>query len=73
MPPARLPSRLRSMPRVPSRSTSSARLFIRTAADPNDNVTLSADNLVQLTATVTDKDGDHSTATLNIGQNFELP
>ena len=41
-------------------------------SDPNDNVTLSADNLVTLTATVTDKDGDHSSATLNIGQNLNF-
>ncbi|MBZ9910040.1 DUF5801 domain-containing protein, partial [Mesorhizobium sp. BR115XR7A] len=40
--------------------------------DPNDNATLSADNLVKLTATVTDKDGDHQSATLNIGQNLNF-
>jgi hypothetical protein len=39
-------------------------------SDPNDSKTLSADNLVTLTATVTDKDGDHQSATLNIGQNL---
>ncbi|MDX8450519.1 calcium-binding protein, partial [Mesorhizobium captivum] len=33
-------------------------------------VSLSADNLVTLTATITDKDGDSSSATLNIGQNL---
>jgi hypothetical protein len=38
--------------------------------DPNDSKSLSADNLVTLTATVTDKDGDHQSATLNIGQNL---
>jgi VCBS repeat-containing protein len=40
------------------------------ANNPNDSVTLSADNLVTLTATVTDKDGDHQSATANIGQNL---
>ncbi|RUY46664.1 MULTISPECIES: DUF5801 repeats-in-toxin domain-containing protein, partial [unclassified Mesorhizobium] len=33
-------------------------------------VSLNADNLVTLTATITDKDGDSSAATLNIGQNL---
>jgi len=41
-------------------------------ANPDDSITLSADNLVQLTATVTDKDGDHQSATLNIGQNLHF-
>jgi len=41
-------------------------------ADPNDNATLSADNLITLTATVTDKDGDHTSSTLNIGQNLNF-
>ena len=40
------------------------------AANPDDAKTLSADNLVTLNATITDKDGDTSTATLNIGQNL---
>ena len=40
------------------------------ASDPNDSRTLSADNLVKLTATATDKDGDTAQATLNIGQNL---
>lgn len=39
---------------------------------PNDTETLSADNLIQLTATITDKDGDVDTAVLNIGQNLVL-
>ena len=38
--------------------------------DTSEGVTLSADNLVTLTATVTDKDGDHQSATANIGQNL---
>jgi len=42
------------------------------ASNPNDSVTLSADNLVTLTATVTDKDGDHQSATANIGQNLNF-
>src|SRR6185295_7806594 len=40
--------------------------------NPDDSKTLSADNLVQLTATVTDRDGDHQSATLNIGQNLHF-
>ncbi|WP_245283698.1 DUF5801 repeats-in-toxin domain-containing protein, partial [Bradyrhizobium sp. URHD0069] len=40
------------------------------AANPNDSVSLSADNLVTLTATITDKDGDSTSAVLNIGQNL---
>ncbi|RWP29576.1 DUF5801 repeats-in-toxin domain-containing protein [Mesorhizobium sp.] len=39
---------------------------------PNDTETLSADNLIQLTATITDKDGDSAAAVLNIGQNLVL-
>ncbi|WLG42549.1 DUF5801 repeats-in-toxin domain-containing protein [Pseudomonas sp. FP1740] len=38
--------------------------------NPDDSKTLSADNLVTLTATKTDKDGDSAQATLNIGQNL---
>ncbi|HEY6661952.1 MAG TPA: DUF5801 repeats-in-toxin domain-containing protein [Sphingomicrobium sp.] len=41
-------------------------------ANPDDSVTLSADNLVALTATVTDRDGDTASATLNIGQNLNF-
>ncbi|RWI42594.1 MAG: hypothetical protein EOR30_01475 [Mesorhizobium sp.] len=40
--------------------------------DPDDSTTLAADNLVQLTATITDKDGDDESATLNIGQNLNF-
>ena len=40
------------------------------ANDSNDSATLSADNLVKLTATITDKDGDDETATLDIGRNL---
>ncbi|CAN7681461.1 DUF5801 domain-containing protein [Phyllobacterium sp. LjRoot231] len=40
------------------------------ANDPDDSTTLAADNLVQLTATITDKDGDHQSATLDIGRNL---
>ncbi|HXH52216.1 MAG TPA: DUF5801 repeats-in-toxin domain-containing protein [Sphingomicrobium sp.] len=39
-------------------------------SDPNDSVTLSADNLITLTATITDRDGDSASATINIGQNL---
>src|SRR5206468_770328 len=38
--------------------------------DTSEGVTLSADNLVTLTATITDKDGDPQSATANIGQNL---
>uniref|UniRef100_UPI00053B0C94 DUF5801 repeats-in-toxin domain-containing protein n=1 Tax=Rhizobium loti TaxID=381 RepID=UPI00053B0C94 len=38
----------------------------------DDNKTLSAANLVTLTATVTDGDGDHQAATLNIGQSLNF-
>ncbi|MFS2124484.1 DUF5801 repeats-in-toxin domain-containing protein [Pseudomonas sp. Pseusp97] len=38
--------------------------------DPDDSRTLAADNLVKLTATKTDGDGDSAQATLNIGQNL---
>lgn len=40
------------------------------ATNPDDSTSLSADNLVTLTATKTDKDGDMAQATLNIGQNL---
>ena len=42
------------------------------AANPNDPVSLSADNLITLSATVTDKDGDTATATASIGQNLSF-
>ncbi|POA16976.1 hypothetical protein C1886_24365 [Pseudomonas sp. FW300-N1A1] len=40
------------------------------ATNPDDSKTLTSDNLVTLTATKTDKDGDSAHATLNIGQNL---
>ena len=46
------------------------RAVVHPTNDPNESTTLSADNLVTLTATITDKDGDSATATLNIGQNL---
>ncbi|WP_225610440.1 DUF5801 repeats-in-toxin domain-containing protein [Pseudomonas sp. PDM23] len=39
-------------------------------SDPDDSRTLTSDNLVKLTATKTDGDGDSAQATLNIGQNL---
>lgn len=39
---------------------------------PDQSTTLSAANLVQLTATITDGDGDTDTATLDIGQNLNF-
>ena len=46
------------------------RAVVHPTLDPDEPKTLSADNLVTLTATITDKDGDTSNATLNIGQNL---
>ncbi|TKB13199.1 MAG: hypothetical protein E5V75_22210 [Mesorhizobium sp.] len=46
------------------------RAVVHPTSDPDESKTLAADNLVQLTATVTDKDGDHHSATLDIGQNL---
>ncbi|MDF9774668.1 DUF5801 repeats-in-toxin domain-containing protein [Pseudomonas baetica] len=40
------------------------------ASNPDDSTSLTSDNLVTLTATITDKDGDSAQATLNIGQNL---
>ncbi|MCP3751869.1 DUF5801 repeats-in-toxin domain-containing protein, partial [Pseudomonas sp. SBB6] len=40
------------------------------ATNPDDATSLTSDNLVTLTATKTDKDGDSAQATLNIGQNL---
>ncbi|RWA74569.1 DUF5801 repeats-in-toxin domain-containing protein [Mesorhizobium sp.] len=37
---------------------------------PNDTETLTTDDLIKLTATITDKDGDSASAVLNIGQNL---
>jgi len=37
---------------------------------PDQSTTLASDDLVKLTATITDADGDHDAATLNIGQNL---
>ncbi|MBB6412996.1 DUF5801 repeats-in-toxin domain-containing protein, partial [Mesorhizobium sangaii] len=46
------------------------RAVVHPTTDPNEPVSLNADNLVTLTATITDKDGDHQSATLNIGNNL---
>ncbi|RWN21318.1 MAG: hypothetical protein EOR94_08135 [Mesorhizobium sp.] len=46
------------------------RAVVHPTADPDESTSLAADNLVQLTATITDKDGDHQSATLDIGQNL---
>ncbi|MBY5406848.1 DUF5801 repeats-in-toxin domain-containing protein, partial [Rhizobium leguminosarum] len=40
--------------------------------NPDDSRTLAAADLVTLTATITDGDGDHAAATHNIGQNFNF-
>ena len=40
------------------------------ATNPDDSTTLTSDNLVTLTATKTDGDGDSALATLNIGHNL---
>ncbi|WP_458374061.1 DUF5801 repeats-in-toxin domain-containing protein [Pseudomonas laurylsulfatiphila] len=39
-------------------------------SNPDDSTSLTSDNLVTLTATKTDRDGDSAQATLNIGQNL---
>ncbi|MGK7543243.1 DUF5801 repeats-in-toxin domain-containing protein, partial [Salmonella enterica] len=39
-------------------------------SNPDDSRTLTSDDLVKLTATKTDGDGDSAQATLNIGQNL---
>ncbi|MGF6162906.1 hypothetical protein ABIE16_002192 [Pseudomonas sp. 2725] len=38
--------------------------------NPDDSTSLTSDNLVTLTASITDKEGDSAQATLNIGQNL---
>ena len=40
--------------------------------NPDEPISLAADNLVTLTATVTDGDGDTATATADIGQNLSF-
>ncbi|MBV7492096.1 DUF5801 repeats-in-toxin domain-containing protein [Pseudomonas sp. PDM30] len=40
------------------------------ATNPDDSTSLTSDNLVTLTATITDKEGDSAQAMLNIGQNL---
>ena len=42
------------------------------AANPDEPISLAADNLVTLTATVTDGDGDQASATASIGQNLSF-
>ncbi|MBX5084802.1 hypothetical protein HJB56_18840 [Rhizobium lentis] len=42
------------------------------ASDPDDSRTLAAADLVTLTATITDGDGDQASATRNIGQNLNF-
>src|SRR5438128_53809 len=46
------------------------RAVVHPTTDPDESVTLTADSLVRLTATITDKDGDTASATQNIGQNL---
>ncbi|MDO3433341.1 DUF5801 repeats-in-toxin domain-containing protein [Rhizobium sp. CBN3] len=41
-------------------------------SNPDDSTTLAAADLVTLTATITDRDGDHAPATHNIGQNLNF-
>ncbi|PBB30653.1 MULTISPECIES: DUF5801 repeats-in-toxin domain-containing protein [unclassified Mesorhizobium] len=48
------------------------RAVVHPTSDPDESTTLAADNLIKLTATVTDKDGDHAPATLDIGQNLNF-
>ncbi|MBB4481089.1 DUF5801 repeats-in-toxin domain-containing protein [Rhizobium etli] len=42
------------------------------ATNPDDSRTLAADDLITLTATITDNDGDPASATHNIGQNLNF-
>ncbi|ULR43821.1 DUF5801 repeats-in-toxin domain-containing protein [Rhizobium sp. K102] len=42
------------------------------ASNPDDSRTLAADDLITLTATITDNDGDPASATHNIGQNLNF-
>ena len=46
------------------------RAVVHPTTDPDEPKSLSADNLVTLTATITDGDGDTANAVLNIGQNI---
>ena len=48
------------------------RAVVHPTTDANESKTLSADNLVTLTATITDKDGDTTNATVNIGSNLSF-
>ncbi|MCX5941192.1 MAG: DUF5801 domain-containing protein [Cyanobium sp. LacPavin_0818_WC50_MAG_67_9] len=46
------------------------RAVVHPTSDPNEPMSLSADHLVRLTATITDRDGDTQSATLDIGSNL---
>ena len=46
------------------------RAVVHPTDDPNEPTSLSADNLVTVTGTIIDKDGDTQNATLNIGSNL---
>ncbi|MBK8159589.1 MAG: VWA domain-containing protein [Rhodospirillaceae bacterium] len=46
------------------------RAVVHPTTDPDEPTTLTADDLVRLTATITDKDGDSASSTLNIGKNL---
>ena len=72
MPPARLPSPSASTLPATSRSTRSGRFSIPDATNPDDSVTLADDNLVTLTATAHDFDGDTASSTLNIGTDLNF-
>ena len=67
-------SRSASMPTAMSRSTRSAPSFTarHRIPDTSEGQRLAADNLVTLTATAHDFDGDTASATINIGANLHL-
>ncbi|TPL91884.1 DUF5801 repeats-in-toxin domain-containing protein, partial [Mesorhizobium sp. B2-3-12] len=46
------------------------RAVVHPTTDPNEPTSLSADNLIKVTATITDKDGDSQTASVDIGKNL---
>ncbi|MER8467581.1 DUF5801 domain-containing protein [Mesorhizobium sp. M1396] len=48
------------------------RAVVHPTTDPNEPTSLSADNLIKVTATITDKDGDSQSASVDIGKNLSF-
>ncbi|MER9548672.1 DUF5801 repeats-in-toxin domain-containing protein, partial [Mesorhizobium sp. M0322] len=46
------------------------RAVVHPTTDPNEPTSLSADDLIKVTATITDKDGDSQSASVDIGKNL---